>query len=127
MSLIAQRQVYDDVHTARVVTAVQMNKSVAQYVRCTHSRYQECLRKKAVSVDEGRKSGDRKRAADLSDLMIQLQKIKKAKIAVSIEIESRNIDRDIAEWEKIVSQKSIMCYCNFCMLRDSPMEYIRPI
>ena len=60
-SLVAQRQVYDAVLAAGGVTAVEVDKSLLQFVRSSHSRYLECLRKKRLSThDEEQKASERK-------------------------------------------------------------------
>jgi len=100
-SLIAQRQVYDAVLACGGVAAVEVDKSLLQYVRGSHFRYQECLRKKRMSIqDEEQKASDRKRAAD----QIKVLKAKKNKMAQTVALESNNIDRDIADLEKMLKK-----------------------
>jgi hypothetical protein len=50
--------------------------------------------------DEEQKASDRKRAAD----QIKVLKAKKAKIAQTVAVESNNIDRDIADLEKMLKK-----------------------
>ena len=101
-SLVAQRQVYDAVLAAVGVTAVEVDKSLLQFVRSSHSRQLECLRKKRLSThDEEQKASERKRAID----QIKLLRAKKARIAETVAAESQNIDRDIAELEKTVQKQ----------------------
>jgi len=98
-SLVAQRQVYDAVLAAGGVAAVEINKSMLQFVRGSHSRYEDCLQRKRRSQDvETRKDADRKRAAE----QIKQLKLKKAKIAESVATESKSIDRDIADLERLL-------------------------
>jgi hypothetical protein len=70
-----------------------------QFLRGSHSRYEDCLQRKRRRHDEETpQQANRKRAAE----PIKQLKLKKAKLAETVAAESKTIDRDITDLEKLL-------------------------
>jgi len=96
-SLVAQRQVYDGVRNLGGLLKVKIDKSMQQYARGAHSRYQAAMQaKKVVQHEEEKKVAARKRVAE----SIKVLKEKKAKLCADTATCSKNIGLEIAELEK---------------------------
>lgn len=97
-SVVAQRLVYDSITAAGGITSVNIDKSMMNYVRSSRGRYMDELKRKRdeQSADD-RKRQERKRAAEA----IQSLKAKKRKLEADAAHETRVIDSEIADLERI--------------------------
>ena len=97
-SLVAQRTVYDAVQAEGGVTSVNIDKPLLMYVRGSHARYQaalECKRKATSELDQ--KTAAKKKACE----QIKVLQTKKAKFMEEAATESRKVDMEIAELQKL--------------------------
>lgn len=97
-SLVAQRTVYDSVQASGGLIGVNIDKSMLQFVRGAHRRYQEALEcKRKAATEEDKKAAAKRRAHDEIKTLLQ----KKKKLAISAEQESLKLDMEIAELKKL--------------------------
>jgi len=110
-SLVAQHIVYDTIQAAGGLTAIDINKSIMQYVRGSHGRYTEALAcRRETQSQEKQKASEKKRVADA----IKALEAKKMKLNDTTAVESRKLEMEIAELKKnykiIVSRHMRMFY-----------------
>jgi len=97
-SLVAQRCVYDSVQALGGITSVKIEKSMMQFVRGAHGRYQEALeRKRQSAADNDKRAAEKRKAAQ----QIKTLLTKKALLAESAAQDSKKIDMEIAELKKL--------------------------
>lgn len=97
-SLVAQRIVYDGVQSAGGVTSVNIDNAMLSYVRGSHARYQEALKRKREAESElDKQQAGQKRAAE----HIKLLTAKKAKLVQDTTAETHKLDMEIAELKRL--------------------------
>jgi hypothetical protein len=97
-SLVAQRTVYDSVQASGGWKDVQIDKSLLQFVRGAHRRYQEALEcKRKAASEENKKAATKRRATEEIKALME----KKKKFAASAAQESHKLDMQIAELDKM--------------------------
>lgn len=84
-SLVAQRMVYDSVQTSGGLAGLNIDKSMLQFVRCAHRRYQEALEcKRKAATEEDKKAAAKRKANDQIKSLLENKK----KLAASAAQES---------------------------------------
>jgi hypothetical protein len=105
-SLVAQRIVYDAMQAAGGLTAININKSMLQFVRGAHGRYTEALaRKRQAQSEQNKKTSEKKRVADA----IKVLEAKKVKMNETVAVESRKLEMEIAELKKMTKLFVYIC------------------
>jgi len=90
--------VYDSVQASGGLIGVNIDKSMLQFVRGTHRRYQESLEcKRKAATKEDKKTASKRRASEEIQSLIE----KKKKLVASTVYESHKLDMRIAELEKL--------------------------
>jgi len=106
-SLVAQRTVYDSVQASGGLIGINIDKSMLQFVRGTHRRYQEALEcKRKAATEEDKKTASKRRASEEIQSLIE----KKENLVASTAQESHKLDMEIAELEKFKDSATLLCF-----------------
>jgi len=93
-SLVAQRTVYDSVQASGYLIYIHIDKSMLQYARGAHRRYQEALEcKRKAATEEDKQTAAKRRASEEIQSLIEQKK----KLVASTAQETHKLDIEIAE------------------------------
>ena len=94
---MAQRQVFDGIQSSGGISEIVITLSLMSYVRSSHSRYSDALKRKreAQSEEETKRVQKREATQKIKEL-----KAKRSELTAELQTETRDIQKEIERLDK---------------------------